>query len=599
MYVYVHVNISICNVISFTRKQLLVFTVVLAIGGILLLKKTNFLLMNGNVLSHLEVLNSNPNIYNNRDLEDNFNHLQHQAHNLTGVTVGDIHSVDQDTQHVQSTSSTKISDLAQDTEALKKHDSTEVHSTITEDAEVFKFDNYTTFVLCYSYWEQQINALINMWSFQKWAHKSGNLKVIEPFAVESVLEFPASKHEFSDTLRFRDYFDLDHWTKETAKLGIKPLVKWESFVKYANRKVIVALPAYGAKPGGIFVDDQINKCEGCKLAKDIFISNTSSLFKSLHFEVIKTVCFAFYNKTDYLTLQKFNSYLLSNNRATIWFGLWQGVASGRILIRDRTLERTSNGLQKILTMVQPSPKIIADSRNYVKTILNSNFRGYTGIIVRSARRYAEMVLKGYSSSEVMKYLTNCVEKLNYVLDKSGSTSYFLGTDIGKFGDRTAYRLDDNDSAKLLQQLLQVVYGNKTIDVYQNEFIKAANGVEDRGYLASMQKTISEQSKCLIVMGGFSTFQRSVVLNYRNGGRFNCVKYVCYEDPIIRKLTPHPINKVTQSLLNSHIPNSVNRDTPNSVNRDFPNSVNRAIPNSVNRDISEPIIISKNTPNNKT
>ena len=142
-----------------------------------------------------------------------------------------------------------------------------------------------------------------------------------------------------------------------------------------------------------------------------------------------------------------------------------------------------------------------------------------------------MVLKGRPASAVMSYLTNCVRKLNDIVDKSGSTRYFLSSDIGKFGDRTAYRLNDYDSAKLLQQLLQVLYGNKTIDVYQSEFIRAANGVEDRGYLATMQKTITEHAKCLIVMGGFSTFQRSVVLNYKNGDQFNCVTYLCYEDPI--------------------------------------------------------------------
>ena len=528
----------------------MLLTVFLASSGILFLKKANYpLMMNGNVLLSLdlvEVQRSNLTIFYNHDN----NHSHQQIHNLTGVTVGDIHSVDQDTQQVQSTSSTKNSDLSpspgqthnsddvtmvtahpseQITQRLEEHDSSSIHS-VTDDIEDVKY-SHSRFVLCDSYWEQQTNALINMWSFQKWAHKSGNLKVVEPFAVESVLEFPGSSHQLNNTLRLRDYFDLDYWTKETAKLDIEPLVTWESFVKYASRKVIVALPAYGAAPGGIFVDDEINKCQGCKSAMEKFNSNTNSLFKSLHFEVIKTVCFAYYRSKDYLTLQKFNSYLLSDNETTVWFGLWQGVASGRVLIRDWTLERTSNGLEKVLSMMHPSPRIIADSRNYVKSTLNADFREYTAIIIRSARRYAEMVLRRHSPKDVINYFTNCVAKLNNVLDKSGSTSYFLGTDIGKFGDRTAYRLDDNDSAKLLQQLLQVVYGNKTIDVYQNEFIKAANGVEDRGYLASMQKTISEQAKCLIVMGGFSTFQRSVVLNYRKSSQFNCVKYICYEDPL--------------------------------------------------------------------
>ena len=93
-----------------------------------------------------------------------------------------------------------------------------------------------------------------MWSFQKWANKSGKLKVIEPFTVDSVLEFPGTvlyKHQFTNALRFRDYFDLDHWTKETGKLGIEPLVTWETFLKYTSRQVTVVLLTYSYMPGGV------------------------------------------------------------------------------------------------------------------------------------------------------------------------------------------------------------------------------------------------------------------------------------------------------------------------------------------------------------
>jgi len=40
--------------------------------------------------------------------------------------------------------------------------------------------------MCHSYWEQQTNAVLNMWSFQKWAIKSGNYGVVEPFVHDSV-----------------------------------------------------------------------------------------------------------------------------------------------------------------------------------------------------------------------------------------------------------------------------------------------------------------------------------------------------------------------------------------------------------------------------
>ena len=414
-----------------------------------------------------------------------------------------------------------------------KHDLIPTIYPVTEGTEDIKY-KHSRFVLSYSYWEQQTNALINMWSLQKWADKSGKLKVVEPFAVESVLEFPGSvlyKHQFTNALRFRDYFDLDYWTKETAKLGIEPLVSWETFLKYANREVIVAITTLGANPPGVYIDDEINKNKRCKYEQNKISHNTKSLFKFLHFKIIKTVCYAIsYKLKNILSFQKFNSHLIPNSNATIWFGYWYGI--GRLpMTGDRTLDRVHGGIENILGMVHASPTIIIDSRNYIKTVLNADFREYTAIVIRSARRYAEMVLKGCSSNDVMSYFTRCVGKLNKILDKSGSTSYFLGTDIGKFGDRTAYKLNDNDSAKLLQQLLQVLYGNKTIDVYQNEFIKAANGVEDRGYLATMQKTIAEHAKCLIMMGGYSTFQRNIVLNYENGGQFKCIRYLCYEDPV--------------------------------------------------------------------
>ena len=513
--------------------------------GFLFLKETNFLFMNDNVLSQLVAQNSSLIYYKKhatQDLVKNINLSQHQAHNSDEVAPADTDPVVLNIQNVSSNNNplqhqiynsqntaTATTPVTQVTQSSKEQEI----NPATEDDQDIKY-KHSRFVLSHSYWEQQTNALINMWSLQKWANKSGKLKVVEPFAVDSVLEFPASvlyKHQFTNALHFRDYFDLDYWTKETAKLGIEPLVTWETFLKYANRKVIVGLLAYGYAPGGVYVGDEINRCHSCKLAQDTFSHATNSLFTFLHFEVTKTVCFSYFGRQDTLSLEKFNSYLISDSDATIWFGLWRGIekpGNSRIQIGDESLYRS---VDHVLSMVHASPRIIDDSKNYVKTILNSDFREYTAINIRSARRYAEMVLKGRPSSAVMSYFTNCVGKLNDILDKSGSTSYFLGTDIGKFGDRTAFKLNDNDSAKLLQQLLQVLYGNKTIDVYQNEFIKAANGVEDRGYLATMQKTIAEHAKCLIIMGGFSTFQESVVINYKNDGQFNCVKYLCYEDPI--------------------------------------------------------------------
>jgi len=70
-----------------------------------------------------------------------------------------------------------------------------------------------------------------------------------------------------------------------------------------------------------------------------------------------------------------------------------------------------------------------------------------------------------------------------------------------------------------------VFGNKTIDEYHKDFITAANGIEDSGYIGSMQKYIAENAECLVVIGGRSSFQRSIILHHKLIS--TCVKYLCY------------------------------------------------------------------------
>ena len=451
------------------------------------------------------------------------------------------HTVMQEIQHLKS-DSLNNNDLNPKKQQTRNSDDVTA-ATEMQSSTSLKSDDYSNsrFVLCHSYWEQQTNSLINMFSFQKWANVSGKPKVVEPFASESVLEFPNSvlrKHEFTKALRFSHYFDIDYWTKETAKLGIEPLVSWETFVKYANRKLIIAILAYDAAPGGIYVDDEINENSGCRMMLNKFYQSADSLLKFLHFEVEKTVCYAYWASNN-CPIKEVNSYLVSDNNATIWFGLWRGIEkgppgihTGRMPISDTILQRSYGGIENILAMAHASPKIIVDSKNYLQSVLKVGFREYTAIHIRTVGVTVEKMLRGgHSKADSFKYFTNCVGKLNDVLDKSGSTIYYLTTDLGRFGDGTQYKFDDSNSAKLLQQYLQVVHGDKTIDIYEKEFITSANGVEDRGYIATVQKTIAMNAKCLILIGGFSTFQHSILAHYQNDTQFPCVKYVCHEDPL--------------------------------------------------------------------
>ena len=78
---------------------------------------------------------------------------------------------------------------------------------------------------------------------------------------------------------------------------------------------------------------------------------------------------------------------------------------------------------------------------------------------------------------------------------------------------------------------------KSINEYHNELIRAANGIEDSGYIGSMEKTIAENAGKLIMVGGYSFFQRSIIMNFQtnNENCQDCVVLICFgPDDQLRK-----------------------------------------------------------------
>ena len=279
---------------------------------------------------------------------------------------------------------------------------------------------YKKFVICHSYWEQQMNAVLNMWSFQKWAKKSGNYGVVEPFAHDSVLGFSEQnifQHNFKTSLRFRDYFDLGQWNKGTEKYKIPPLVNWSEFVEHASRSIHLAICVY-KEPGGIFEGDDIKNNPACASEFRKFQSVLGRMLGLLKFRIEKVVCFSF--RKYYRTLEDFNSPFNLNSNDTIYFTEWTGI--GRMGIGDSTLQRESE--PDILTTLLPSARILSDSRRYVKRVLNVDFQSYTAVVFRSVRRLQEMEADGFNHGEVIQHYYSCINQLPYILDHVGRKSFW-------------------------------------------------------------------------------------------------------------------------------------------------------------------------------
>ena len=397
---------------------------------------------------------------------------------------------------------------------------------------------YNRFAIVSSYWEQQTNAILNMWSLQKWAKLTG-FNVLEPFAYQSTLGLTDRilyQYNFTNVLHFSDYFDLGFWTNETKKnYGIPSFNQWKMFELSPLKKAVVVILVYDVFPVGGYMGEDINRHHDCVEQKKLFYSQHAKLFDKLQIQAVRNVCFVFnYLARSPITLRRFNSYVLLNNDVNVWFSVWRGIQFDRIAVMDqKTLLRDYGGEEKILAMVKTSPRVLKDSRNYVNTVLNVDFHEYTAVAFRAGNRRTALVRKGYSRQQVTEYFHKCAKEVSHKLLIDSLSSKFLSIDLGRFGDLTAayaYFKVNDDGNKLFQFILTEVYGNKSIDEYENELIRAANGIEDSGYIGSMQKTIAENAKHLIVVGGKSSFQRSMIANFKAKNRKckDCVILICYD-----------------------------------------------------------------------
>ena len=391
---------------------------------------------------------------------------------------------------------------------------------------------YTRFAICTSFWEQQTNALINMWTFQKWAKFTG-FKVLEPFAFHSTLGLTDQilyHINFTNVLHFSDYFDWNLWTNMTKKKhGIPPFFQWNTFSLSPLKKTVVVIISYGFSPAGGFVDNDINKHQHCKELKEKFYDKHAKLFNDLELQVVRNVCIAFGS----FTLHQFNSLFLLNIDTHVWFTDWRGIEPGRMTITDHLeLRRNYGGEDNILAMVKTSPRVLKDTRNYVNTILKTDFKKFTAVSFRATNKKTALVYNGHSRDYVMQYFEKCAEQVKLELLKNPSSIKFLSIDLGIFGDLTSvygYFKVNDDGNKLFKLVLKSVYGNKSIDEYHNELIRAANGIDDSGYIGSMEKNIAENAGKLIVVGGHSAFQRSMIQNFKinNANCQDCVIQICY------------------------------------------------------------------------
>ena len=362
------------------------------------------------------------------------------------------------------------------------------------------------YVLCSSYWEQQTAAIINMFGLQRWGNSVG-LTVVEPFVHMSQLKFSndvLQNDGISNALRLGDYIDIKYYNEQSEKYGVPALENWEDFTRVSTKKIIVVIISYNHGTGGTFVGKEIDNHAPCLEQKKLFFDGHSKLFHMLQFEVVRTVCISF--SRYIIPPEKFAAPLQIGNQkesVTVWLSEWQGVENGRVSFTGLGHNKfgrinVPGGANSLLSMIHPSKRLIFDSKKYLNQIIGSDFDQYKAVVIRT---------KGRQDPESdVKFFNGCADQLDQYLKSLPSSSrnkIFLAIDMGKFGDMTSVnRLNYDNSKKIytgngkkfFQKVLNIVYGNKSIESYENDFIQATNGITDSGYIGAVQKNYFHKCK---------------------------------------------------------------------------------------------------------
>ncbi|XP_065907532.1 uncharacterized protein [Dysidea avara] len=358
------------------------------------------------------------------------------------------------------------------------------------------------YVLGWHYYEGQTCAARNMLGLQYWAASIG-FAVVEPFVSNS---FFATGPFISkgESLRFSDYFDINNWNHHVTMTGFaKPLVSWEEFIEKAPRKLIVVCVTMNS-PSRVTTVTQINTT---RVLQRGFTDETLSPFG---FTVVRAMQFSFFVGSQ-LEMDEFNDKIFGNynpNDVTVVFPFVPGVSRARINVRTK-------GLPDFRPWLQPSKRVIKDSKKYVETYLEG--KQYVGVHIRTVKLAIGLKNKTPEDSSppefVENYLRKCSEIIGDLLLKIPG-KHFLAVDIGTFGDpKQSSHMSRTQLQQTLSNLVNTVYDAKWDEnEWETSFINITGGITDKGYIASLQKLLVSNASYLITAGGGS-FQNSLKANH--------------------------------------------------------------------------------------
>ena len=388
------------------------------------------------------------------------------------------------------------------------------------------------FVLVNKYYEQQIGAAMNLLTLSKWAKTVGVFPV-EPFVSNSSFyNVLLTESLLNHPLYFHDYFDIELWNKVCLTVNAMPLVSWNTFMDHHPGQFILVFDTNEKTSKLALINNEVENEPACNegfLEYEQKLQYYLTKLLGTNMEIVRRVCISFTDRHP-IHMEDYTNIIygsFSPSSVVVWFQTWKGIMGKR---RIKIIEKQYARNQDVTKMLQNSQRVVDDSKKYVRNVIKSDFGKFVAISFRSVQRAKYFLVKHQGNP--MTFFSKCVSELQETVRLINNTDMvFLAQDLGRFGDAKASKyLTDDMITGIENDLFQRVYnGTLTIEKWEQQFVEVTGGITDSGYIAAMQSEILKNSRCIVMFGGSSNFQRSVLYRYKQNHLNNnsCIREVCY------------------------------------------------------------------------
>ena len=347
------------------------------------------------------------------------------------------------------------------------------------------------YVLSYRFWDQT-SGVVNVMSLQCWA-ATMNMTVPEHFLIGAEIGLPQSLVENGslkfgmEVVRMSDMFDEELWKSYSNDHHFSTLVKWDDFLRSAPRKVVMVYLVYPS--GNSKWYGSVPECSPKEL-------NKYKGFNVAGFEVVRNVCI-YTKKYQGRTWKEFNSAVLGEytSDVTVVISLWRGLGKPFDRLSFNLPACYRNLHSQYQKFAQPTLKIKRETQQYIDRYLKR--QNYIAVMVRFERVTKNLV----GHFDVIRCVSAVVKLYHETARLHNLTSTFWSFDFGRFGSNFAITNPERVNGDEIEAEFLNSY---SVDYNEVELTLAnVSGTLNNAYIASLQRNIVTEARCVILLGGGS------------------------------------------------------------------------------------------------